>query len=101
MANFGKDVTPGTTGWVNLLSLMQANGYTGGARLIFLTITEDLGNAVRVKTGHSSNTIAPVSATDGKPVVSETFWHIDAPLVWIHFSVDAAIGISASSPLDF
>lgn len=103
MSDFAKEITPGGTGWFNLLTLMQANGFTGGARLSFLTLEEENGNSTRFKLGHSSATVAPVSATDGKSLTSksEIVYEVDAPLCWIYFAANTPINISAQSPLDF
>lgn len=103
MSDFGKECVPGGTGWFNLLSLMQANGYTGGEKLSFLTLEEELGNNVRVKFGHSSATAAPVSTSDGKSLSqkAETVYRTDAVLCWIYFAANTAINITASSPVDY
>ena len=103
MADFGKEITPGGTGWFNALALMQANGYTGGSKMTFLTIEEENGNTTRFKNGHSSATVAPVSTTDGKPIINkaETLYCIEAGLFWIYFAANTPVSISAHSDIDF
>lgn len=102
MAEFGDDITSGGAGWTNLLTAMQANGYTGGAFMTYLTLEETLGAALRVKLGHLG-LVAPVSATDGKPLsaTAETFYGVDAGVAWVYTPGANVYGVSAHSEIDF
>jgi hypothetical protein len=103
MADFSREITTGGAGWNNILALAKAQGYTGGAGCTFLTVEELVGAAVRVKMGHSSATVAPVSATDGKPVsnAAETYQNCDIGVAWIYTPGANTFNISFHSPIDF
>lgn len=102
MAEFGNSIVSAGAGWTNLLVAMQANGWTGGAFMTYLTLEETLGAALRVKFGHLG-LVAPVSATDGTPhsLKAETYYGVDAGVAWIYTPAANTYSVSAHSEIDF
>ena len=103
MADFAYEHTSPGAGWENLLTVLQGHGYTGGAPADILTVEEPDGNALRLKLGHSSGTVAPVSTTDGIPLsaVAATYRHIDLAVAWIYTPGANRYFISGHSDIDF
>jgi hypothetical protein len=104
MADFGKEITSGGTGWVNALAVAQANDYKGGSPTTFLTLEDPAGVGIRIKPGHSSGTVAPVSGTDGQPIgpgsLAETFYGVDLGVCWIYTPGANTYELSFHSDID-
>jgi hypothetical protein len=104
MADFSKEITSGGAGWVNALAVAQANGYTGGSPTTFLTLEDPAAAGVRIKNGHSSASVAPVSAGDGEPIgpgsLGETFYGVDLAVSWIYTPGANTYELSFHSDID-
>lgn len=83
---------------------MTADGYKGGAGMEFITISEDAGNEVWVKTGHSSATVEPAGTNEGFLLKAKDHtWQngFDAGLCWIYTADAYDIGVTSHSNIGF
>lgn len=105
MADFSKEITGGVVAsWANLMTLLIAAGYTGGSVTTNLTLEEENGALERVKHGHTSTTVAPVSGTDGTPLSNKarTDYGIDMWMTWVFFPANTdKISVTFHSDVDF
>lgn len=101
MADFADTVTTSGAGWHNVLMLMQANGWDSGAALNYLTVEEEVGLAVRFKSGVSAP--GPVSSTDGEPIsaLAKRYEPCDAGLAWIYTPGADSVNLAAHSAIDY